>query len=106
MWAEASYKRFNCANMPVAFRECRHACGYCRLNASETDIANYDYKLATDPISCHNPSYGLAFHKVDFKKGLSIKLNYIKKSILVFQRFEERFARYIRMRKMRQVLNE
>lgn len=70
MWAEPSHKRFNCANMPIAFRECRHACGYCRLNQDETDIANYDYALATDPISCHNPSYGLAYHKVDFKKGL------------------------------------
>jgi hypothetical protein len=69
IFAEPNYRRFNCANMPVAFRECRHACGYCRLSEDEKEVANYDYQLATDPISCHNPSYGLAFHKVDFKKG-------------------------------------
>ncbi|KAI6191628.1 hypothetical protein M3Y97_00248700 [Aphelenchoides bicaudatus] len=73
------------------FRECRRACGFCRLSEDEKDVANYDYRLATDPISCHNPAYGLAYHRVDFKK--------------VFQKFEHRFSRYLRMRRMRHLIN-
>jgi hypothetical protein len=47
----------------------RQACGYCRSSEDDVDVANYDYNMAIDPVSCHNPAFGLAFHFVDFKKG-------------------------------------
>ncbi|KAI6232414.1 hypothetical protein M3Y95_00483400 [Aphelenchoides besseyi] len=82
IWSEPEYKKINCANTPIAFRECRYACGYCRRSEDDVEVAVYDYNVAISPIRCHNPAYGLALHKVDAGK--------------VFQKLEHRFSRLLR----------
>ena len=81
-WGLKRFRKLDCSSMPFAFRVCRMSCGYCSTGTKKAG-AIYDYKIATDPTRCNNPSYGLALLPIETSNpdGFNGKFGFYKKYI-------------------------